>query len=673
MTQVFVITEDSSLADAVRDYFKLTGLVPVHEYRLRAAPAPAPGQVPTLFRQLADWLEATASQGGGDFPLRDAVAVVSLLDPETSSFEALSPTAVKEGGWAAVVAMLVLAFPEVHWVFDSYYEPLDNPLFRRLHLLTDGGSLTELMAMRDAGYSPLFDPTGLRAAIRARLRLLPESNYVPVRTQVAAAVDEEGAYAHFTAYIAYRLGFRTHVVTSYGMFEEVLKKVPAGQGAADGRPDPARHAVSLVFEDLYLNFPDKPHTEHLSDLAARDRFEGLAHAPYRVLVTVGHRRTADPNTEAREAEYVEGRRRRGKQIKMVYKPLSGIFNVWQKSGLRGWLRDTGGCAPDFVWPPPPGADPSRAGSHSAPGRLLEVADRLVHRARAVARNVHTVPDAIYGATLALEAQEYLGHRTPTSSLEALALKHSLEVSAECLFYGVEHNKDVGSRFQEVERDVNSIGRWLRPATQRISVLDAQAGIISDLVLRFREHYQFDEEQACLNKLRRLHRLLWLHKNKLWGWLVYPFRWYVETLLSSILLFALAIVLWVVGLSFAFSENCDRCHEEVVERSLKLEAEMGRVARDEENVLRGGGAPPPAPTPNLAARRKTITERIHGLGIEHGLAHGVTTFFGIQPAHGTEHFEEYEPLVLALNVLAIFAGFVHLGIFVSHLYSLVARR
>ena len=54
---------------------------------------------------------------------------------------------------------------------------------------------------------------------------------------------------------------------------------------------------------------------------------------------------------------------------------------------------------------------------------------------------------MYGALLALEAQELLANRTPTTALEALAVRHELEVTAECMFYGVEYNFDVRRRLE----------------------------------------------------------------------------------------------------------------------------------------------------------------------------------------------------------------------------------
>src|SRR5205085_6309754 len=143
---------------------------------------------------------------------------------------------------------------------------------------------------------------------------------------------------------------------------------------------------------------------------------------------------------------------------------------------------------------------------------LVIASRLIQRADHVLQSASSLPQAIHGALLALEAQEYLGHRTPTTSLEALALKHQLEVLAECMFYGVEYNMDVMSRFQEIQKEVDSIGWWFQPGSRKLSKLNAEIRIVSEMLKMFRDHSQFDEEQKSLKRIRTLHRHLWFRRN-----------------------------------------------------------------------------------------------------------------------------------------------------------------
>lgn len=639
MAVILVISDSGVLAKSIERYVRFVCQETVHSHHMPALLQTQTPQESEAFKQLADWIESHAQQAGGDAALRQTIVFVSLYDKRLASLHDLSPISTSTGQ-AAVVAMLVLAFPEVQWVFITPHwkywvnslnpSPLSGRFFRRAHLLGAGNTLANVLQIHERKYLPLFDPSGLRHTIRARIRKHtddknnPVAPYVPLRLARAAAVDEEETYVYFMAYTAYRLGYQTQIVGSYGMMEEVFSRK-------------AVEYPELTFEDLYLNFADKPPRVHLSDLAEREHlFPGVSEARRRIFVTVGHGRTNGEAIRERNREYLwswkHGAKAGGRRYaKTLYKPLSGIHDLWLKSGLRKQLRRNKGHADDYQWPPIDVAAGEPVGSHSAPGRLLEIANHLLARANRILHSAQTVPEAVHGALLALDAQEYLGHRTPTTSLEALALKHILEVTAECKFYGVEYNKDVRSRFGEVERDLKSIGRWFRKKTRRLSVLNAEMGIVSALVMRFREYNQFDEEQECLACLRRLNRQLWSRKHGAWAAPFYLFRWYVDSLLGSVLVFVVAIVGWIGLLSFLFAAYCN-CHA--------------------------------VTTPD---KPMEINAVLHGLG------HAVTTFFAIQPAHTTAEIELIGYPAFALGLLAVLAGFVHLGIFVSHLYSLIARR
>jgi hypothetical protein len=231
---------------------------------------------------------------------------------------------------------------------------------------------------------------------------------------------------------------------------------------------------------------------------------------------------------------------------------------------------------------------------------------------------------IHGAVLALDAQEYLGHRTPTTSLEAISQKHHLEVLAECMFYGVEYNMDMKSRFEEIKREIRSVGGWFRPRTRRQSMLNAEIRILSELVLTYRNYNQFDEEQSCLARLRNAYRHLWYQRRKAWAWLFYPARWYVDFLLVSLLRFGLAITFWIFLVGTLY------------------------------NLLMNSPKDDPMPAE-----------------MWHGYADSMVSFFGLQPPH--EMAELYPGGAIWVCMAAILLGFVHLGIFISHLYSMMARR
>lgn len=617
MNHVFIISNDSCLQISIERYLRFN-------LDIKSEPISIPlgeftsERIVTAFRQVANIIESMSDNESSPQSLCHAIVIIDLCDDNLSELKQLN-LVTKKIGWSAVVAMLVLAFPEIHWIFITPYRSL-NSSFLQFHHLSAENSISKILGLQQKKISTLFDPTNLRNLLRQNIKnsLTDQTTqYLPLRQSLAAAIDEEEAYTFFNAYTAYRFGFRTHVVLSHAMMQDLfgnkkcrfLDEIPL-----------------LLFEDIYLNFPDQDSGMHYSALCERDReYSRLQAATYRIFVTVGHR--ANEQAWQRNIEHLCNLRSMGKFCKMLFKPIAGIFDIWKKSGLQYWLRSNKGLAPGFFWPPNAknSTESETRGHHSAPGRLLEIADRLIQRAERILNSAISVPEAIHGALLALEAQELLGNKTPTTALEALSLKHQLEVSAECMFYGVEYNFDVKSRFQDIETEVRSIGSWFYSRTRRLSELNAEISILSDLMQRFRQYNQFDEEQECLQRIRQLHRHLWFRKNKSWAWLFYPIRAYIEYLLGRLHRFVIAIVFWFLSLSFLFDACIKNKHSNFF-----------------INMLRGP-------------------------------AHAITSFFGMQPAYDMVALENMGTYLELLTLVTIVLGFIHLGIFISHVYSIVSRR
>ncbi len=620
MTNVFVITENDGLASSIGRSLRYTRGIE-HVRRIIFPPDIHTEEwILRAFRQLADAIEHGNNDDKGLQGLRNAIAIIDLADESLLDLDGLNPI-THNLRQASVVAMLVLAFPEIHWVFITPYPPINSSLFEQAHTLGASNSLAEILSLHDGKFTSLFDATNLRTTIR---RSMHEKNpasdqitsHIPLRQALAAAVDEEEAYAYFNAYTAYRFGFRSHVVASYAMMKMLFEN-----------PSRASYEPALLtFEDIYLNFPDESPHIHLSNLEKRDeQFSKLQEPKHRVFVTVGHRH--DQQAWNNNREHLRNLHSQGKFCSILYKPLSGIFDLWEKSGLRRWLHASKGLAPGFNWPPQQAGAQDPQGHHSAPGRLLEIADRLIARAERILHTAMSVPEAVHGAVLALEAQELLGNKTPTTALEALSLKHQLEVTAECMFYGVEYNFNVQRRFDDIHQDVKSIGRWFHSTTRKLSELNAEISIISDLMQVFRKYNQFDEEQECLRQIRNLIRHLWFRKHKSWAWIFYPARWYIEYLLGRMHRFVAAIALWIFALGLLFH------------------------AAEQQS---GGW---------LA--------KFSGTAV-----HVFTSFFGLQPPHEIDMHAPDPALNLPLEwvvIAAITVGFVHLGVFVSHLYAIIARK
>lgn len=586
----------------------------------------------TAFSQVADGMESlvAAESCSG---LLNAIAVIDFWDDSLKSLAELNPISSTAGPLSALVAMLLLAFPEVHWCFNTNHAPLNTFLFCDLHMwhaFDHPGSASRVCGLNELGFVPLFDPMGVRNMIRKNMRMEEENGIlvapdIPARPQLAAVIEEEKSYAHLHAYIAYKFGFRVNLITSFGMMKRFLRGIPI----ESSETAVCENALSLLFEDLYLNFPDRdPGLRfHLSRLSDRDQqFSCLASVRRRVIITTGHHgREEDNKTREVNNQYIKSLNDNNGFVRMVFKPGAGVFDIWTRSGLAADLPN-GGRARAYKLSQ---GRIHTGGGHSCPGRLLAIAERLIGRSRRLLLEGSTVTDSIYSAVLALEAQEYLGERTPTTSLEALALKHEAEVVAESMFYGVQYNIDIESRFEELEKEVSSVGEWFLPETRKISVLNAEIRILSRLLRSFRDNGQFDEEQKSLIRIRKLHRRLWCRKNRWWSWAVWFPRLYVEFLLESVSKFACALAFWVTLFAGIYIYLLH-----------------------------------------------THVPAVPGSGL-HGLTDAVTAFFGMQPPHDfnglVEEYSHHATTAIIVTLSAIGASFVHLGIFISHLYSIVSRR
>ena len=548
-----------------------------------------------------------------------ATVIVDGVDPAK-----LNPNA--EPAWETLISRLILSFPEVRWLF-SRIDPEDDA-FKKMH---------GMHRIFGADIDPLFDADGLREHVRSCARKQSEAAYLPRRWRRAVSLDEETAYAALHSYSAYRQGFLGNMLTTFGQTQEVL-----GSKSIISNCD-------LVFEDIYVNFPDTTKCE-LSKLYRDphpDRVEGrnenkftgrvlewpiLERVPYRVFVTSGQHPHSESGKWLRNREYIAEQKSAGKYIRTLLKPYAGIYRLWNGSGLNRKLRwtdkQTGkqyyGVADGYVWPPERSSFADGSSGHSSPGALLQIADHLTARAELLLKNVASVEDAVRGAVLATDALELLGCRTPTQSIEALRLKHKFELLAECQFSGVEHHVCIKERIAEIRRDIKAISYWFGPRKRKLAAWNAEAQILTDLVRILREHGHFDEEQHCMTTIRRAMRKIWLHEARPWSFLGYPFRWYVEILLDRPVYFAGALSLWAGALYWFF------------------------ILHGAQEV--NGGSSPES----------------HGWKVS--IHETIATFFQTEIPENLVHW-----WAVVVSVLAVLFGFVHLGIFISHLYTQVSRR
>ncbi|MBK5275585.1 MAG: hypothetical protein JJE30_11105 [Desulfuromonadales bacterium] len=503
------------------------------------------------YEHLVRRIEKSAADATGSFPLNEIVVLVDAVNPS-----ALNPLA-EGGGWNSLIAMLILTFPEIRWVFG---------VGAKNNELEEYHSLMSLLAKprRD----PLFDATGLRDCVRRRINEnLPVKNF-PIRIERAAAIDEETNYALFHAYIAFRFGYRADAVRSWSLMH-YLFNLPK-----DDLPEAKNnngHKFQLLLEDVNLNFPDKPGRIHLSTFQPfthkKDGKQGRAEhcnllsgdplletSRFRVIVTSGHS-GADREKMQDNVDFVKGYKSAGGH-EFVLKPVGGMFDLWDKSQLflrldprkgHEYAGTHRGQAPGFHWPPEAGEDAEGAGGHSAPGKLMVIAHNLVRRADRMKDLANTVEECIRGAVLATEALELLRYQTPTLALQALCLKHEFEVRAEVAFLGVGNHFALKPRLSELEREVKVASQFFQKNRRIAAELDTLVSIGNRLMLIFREAGQFDEELECLARIRKWHRKLRLrHVDNPFKKSAQFVMYYAEWLLESPGRFIWAIIGWFLA-------------------------------------------------------------------------------------------------------------------------------
>jgi hypothetical protein len=569
-----------------------------------------------LFDCLACRIQDEFASSGQAIPVGQVAVFVDRFD--------LSKADPMSTGWDATISMLILAFPEIRWIFGVIQgEATQQAEITRWH------SLQAFLCRPQA--DPLFDGSGLRNAIRARIKLEKNDKgedvapYVPIRTAKAAALDDEESYAYFNAYAAYRFGFRAFPVFRNAMAKALFSDK---EGNAD------LFQPNLTFEDLYISFPDNIPGEHYSNLSDRSHLLPLLeHADYRIFVTTAHRHAGDTEKHGQNKEYFASGRCVQHSVcdkrywKISHKPFSGMFALWSESRLARRLRWTDGArrglASGFIWPPRKSDGLHGDSGHSSPGRLLQIATHMIVRCEAILRDgVYTVQDAARCAVLATDALELLGDRTPTTAMDALKLKHMAEVAAECQFSGIEYHIEIKPRLKEIQKEAFFISRWFQRRRRSMAAMNAEMTTVFEIIRIFRDHGQFDETLICQNRIRHLHNRLWMCQKPV-RLLLWPLLKYTEVVLASFGGFLAAIAGWMLLFAGLFAW-CGKAYNW-----------SGLTPR----ILNGSGPLEQAFTAFTAANGFTSDKFLWNF----------------------------------ITVSAALIGIAHVGIFISHVYMLVSRK
>ena len=461
--------------------------------------------------------------------------------------------------WEKLISMLILTFPELQWVFGAFRGAASEgkSVFPRMQ--------TSLLSLFRAQQTPLFDPHGLRDWIRTltenalmdRPQLGPgesRPNYLARRHRLSIAVDDESSYAYLNAYTAYRFGYRASAVHSYTLASELLDEEAVeyarSQRPAHQKREHERFVPAILFEDLFLNFADG--VKGLSHLSPDARGGGRSQlwpmvedslVDHRIFVTSDQRLYGDRTRHHRNREYIDKQILKKRNVRVMLKPYGGIFQLWKRAGL--------GLRPDgFTWPPHKSAYADHPHDHSSSGPLLWVAETLIHRAEEILRDRVCCPQhAIRGAVLATDALELLGGRTATASIQALRLKHNLEVLAECQFAGVEHHFEIDDRLDEIHRDAEHISKWFGEHRRIRASLNTEMQVLLELARVLHDYGHFDEEQMLTNRTRTIHNGLWVRQRP-WRWFFWPVLRYIDFLLDSFPRFIFSLVVWIVATGVA---------------------------------------------------------------------------------------------------------------------------
>jgi hypothetical protein len=426
--------------------------------------------------------------------------------------------------WRHLCALLVMTFPDILWVFGTG-EDIRAAFQARgfgLHAVTGkdiGQALADLIYLRDIGFEPLFDPTGLRAFVKERSYEAIETMFrkengkivCARRSQLAIVIDDEAEVAAGLSYVHYKRGYRVQTVTS----EALLKRdLPL--------PSPSRSAESYT-----IAFPDSDRPTLRSgpqDIDSQCPALTTLVAKQRIVFTIDDHKPKEPHSTG-DANHV-----------LLNAPFEGFAGLSASFGLDS-------APQDFDWPPRHVERGHVPGRHAVPGFMVSAARRLLNRL-----DIHPEAPAHVRCMFALEAQELLLNRLPSLSLLAqqarMASEIRLEMQLPTIFGRSDGSaaSDLKPRFAEVEAECASILSvvYMQSAKRKERLLRLfQSQLVGVMIDEFRRSYHFHEEISSLRKQREL---------DLSGNL---FGRYTAFILSGPRCFIASVAIWITAFGFAY--------------------------------------------------------------------------------------------------------------------------
>jgi len=469
----------------------------------------------------------------------------------------------------SIVGLLVLAFPDVRFQFTAI--KLDGTADADNQSARDVFQRLAEVETFPGSFSPLFDPVGLRSWLLWRaglnaLRRAPDSdNRVLLANRFqrrdpsdnpptpdapapfnAIVLEDESEYAMFCGYTCYRFGYLTQTLGSWD--------------AAKYRLSSTINPPYLAIQDIWLNFSSYPDNFRLEDLDVRyAAFPKLKEAHKRVTISTG--------------DWPDSVQQRQLPEILVRKPFAGMFGFWRDA----WNNTSDvRVKPNALFASTYGAiidssetDASARGRHSAPERVMLLAEFMLQRAREILRDVVSMRQAVKGAVLASDALDLLAGHAVTTSFEALSLKHQFEVMCECRFMAVRMEISADERFNELEASAKRLARNVaendRSSAQNNSLME----IATEIARVFRDNVRFQEEQDALAYHRRYFQLFLRSQRDIFAKVKGKLLLYPHFLLESFRTFILTLMV-LLGLSTIFHicltsapEFAQHCHGGVV--------------------------------------------------------------------------------------------------------------
>lgn len=415
---------------------------------------------------------------------------------------------------AGICTLLMLAFPEVQFAFLDRECRARAVVPERLRHAINTHSirwdqfprLVERVRRHRRGYRTLYDPTGLRSWLGARVmsvdgavggipgrqRSAPYLQHSISRSRrLAVAVDDEASYAFMSGYALYRSGFGCLLVATSHEFEEFVSSLRTPVGA---------HRPHVIVSDWDLAFADHmgvPREPGLDDLVLAG-----ANCPF-VVVSSFVSEDGDSPPErfaAQRGGFAKSKAHCGCFDLLAAVPSSGqaVDNPLYQRLVTLTSRSTSAVNRLI------GA--GSASRHSAPNGAQVVAELLLRRARSVFEDAcgRTVAEAMCtAAVLASDAKELGSGGSPATTWAALGLQHRAEVRAELAVLGVATTRSLEARLGSLRSEASLIARVAAGASLPVQSLNALASITGDLRVLFIGSEQNDAAEVCLRHFARM--------------------------------------------------------------------------------------------------------------------------------------------------------------------------